>query len=350
MSSEYDTALVEGYARMHAHFGELLDIYSQPICCEIMDILEKEGELTVSEIKQKIRGIQSYMLSKHLTLLLEKKHIVKKGKIYSMNNNLFYTNLNVSTKKMIKTLGKKTIQMSSKEKAMTASLYATTIYDQTTNILIHILLSGPRTLKEIVDMYRCNHSYITSNVVRYHLSKKKFFIFNDEIEIFNHKSKRYALTTIGKEIHDVFDEFMSNYLYSNEEWMRKVWSIPIREIVSDRVSMALPGDKFFKVLRMLGKTDFVIVRSNYVEGILTIQQAMSIIGKVLDTDGFWGGLIAKEVMIPLKDEDVLSGNATLKEIYAKKEKFDKIYYVVDLGGKNYGVLDLNQVSKIMNNT
>jgi hypothetical protein len=351
MPEEYDMAVVSGYARTHAHFGELLSIYSQPICCCIMTLLREGKEISVSEIRDKFPLMKPYILSRHLTLLYEKKHILKAGKIYTLNNDIFYRNLSTAATRILHTIKKvKKSEVTPEEIAMTSSLFSSMIYDDVSNILIHILLKSPRTLNEIVDIYRSNHGYVPSSIIRYHLTRKKYEYFGEKIEIFDLDTKRYALSSLGRACHEIFDEFMGEYIRDNEDWMRQIWTKPIKELVSDRVSMAQPGDKFYKVLRMLGKTDFVIVRGNKAEGVVTIQHALSMIGRVIDTDNFWGSMTAREVMLPIKAEDILSGKETLREIYQKRGEFVNTDYIVEMGGGNYTVLDLNKVSKIMNDT
>jgi hypothetical protein len=316
-----------------------------------MFALEEENELTVSDFKKRMLSVKPYLLSRHLTLLYEKKHIQKSGKVYTLNNDIFFKCLIEATKKATAIVRKKkNLAVSPEDAAMTASLFLSMIYDNVSNILIHLLLRSERPLSEIVEIYRRNHGYISSNIIRYHLDRKKFQAYGIDLEIFDIRAKRYLLTPHGAEIHKIYDDCMTSYILANEDWMRKIWSRPLKELVSDRVSMAQPGDKFYKVLRMLGKTDFVIIRSNQVEGVVTIQHAMSLIGKVMDKENFWGGLNAREVMVPIKDGDILSGNDTLSGVFKKKGEFTSLYYVVDVGGNNYNVLDMNKVFKILNNT
>ncbi|MFH1404092.1 MAG: hypothetical protein ABIH11_07480 [Candidatus Altiarchaeota archaeon] len=353
MPKQYDAALVNSYAYMHTHFGEMLSIFSHPVNCGIMRLLSENRQLDVSDFRKKWgKGIKSYVLSRHLSSLYAKRIIDKRGKIYTLTNDLFYSKLFEAAEKVVKVHSKDNKKTTPNDEyvASVAETFSNMIYDRTTNILVHILLRHSRAFNEIVEIYRSNHEYISSNVLRYHLSRKKFNIQGNEFEVFEYKNKEYCLTPVGKGLHKIYDDFMDSYISANEEWMRDVWSRPVRELVSDRVSMAQPGDKFYKVLRMLGKTDFVIIRSNTVEGVVTIQHAMSLIGGVLEKEGFWGSMTAREVMIPVTDADILSGSETLRDIYRKKGEFTELYYVIDMGGGNYNILDINKVSKIMNNT
>jgi hypothetical protein len=352
MPSQYDAALVNSYAYMHTHFGEMLSIFSQPVNCSIMRLLKEKGQLDVSDIKKQWGGgIKSYVLSRHLSSLHSKRIIEKKGKLYALTNDLFYSGLIDTTDKVLKTIQKnKKITPSDEYISAVAGAFSDIIYDRITNILVHMLLRQPRPFNEIVEIYRSNHEFVSANVLRYHLTRKKSKIFDLEFELFHFRNKEYGLTPTGKILHNLFDEFMDNYIRANEEWMRKIWSTPVKDLVSDRVSMAQPGDKFYKVLRMLGKTDFVIVRSTKVEGVVTIQHALSLIGKVLDKDDFWGSMTAREVMMPLSSEDIISGNDSLKDIFRRQGDFSSLYYVVDVGGGSFNVLDLNKISKILNNT
>jgi hypothetical protein len=70
----------------------------------------------------------------------------------------------------------------------------------------------------------------------------------------------------------------------------------------------------------------------------------------LDKDNFWGGMSAREVMMPMPTEEILSGNDSLNDIFKRKGNFSSLYYVVDMGGGSFNVLDLNKISKILNNT
>jgi DNA-binding HxlR family transcriptional regulator len=352
MPRQYDAALVNSYAYMHTHFGEMLSIFSQPVNCGIMRLLTEKKQLEVSEFKKCWGGsIKSYVLSRHLSSLYAKRIIDKRGKIYVLTNDIFYSELMSTSSDLLKVISKnKKLELTDETVAAVAETFSDITYDRITNILIHILLRQPQPFNEIVEIYRSNHEYISANVLRYHLSQRKFRISSVDFEVFQYKNKEYSLTPVGKNIHNLFDNFMDEYIKANEDWIRRIWSIPVKELVSDRVSMAQTGDKFYKVLRMLGKTDFVIVRSNKVEGIVTIQHAMSLIGKLIDKEKFWGDMNAREVMAAITEADIISGNETLREIYKKRGEFSNLYYVVDVGSNNYNVLDLNKVFKVLNNT
>ncbi len=351
MPKNYDVALVNSYAYMHAHFGELLDIFSQPIDCTIIRLLKADETLSVSEIKKKApESIKNYVLSRHLSYLASKGMIEKEGKLYRLNNDIFYDGLVTAAKKTHDHYKNHTKKFDDFFTASVTSVFSSLIYDRITNILIHMLLGGPKSLNEIVEIYRSNHEYVSSNVLRYHLNRKKFSVKNHDLNIFQLKNKHYSLTKDGKFLHKTVDIFFMEYCRKNEEWMRDIWSKPIRELVSTRISMAQPGDKFYKVLRMLGKTDFVIIRDNTVRGIVTIEHAMSAIGDNIQKDGFWGGLTAEQVMIPISEKELIPGSSTLKKLHKKKGAFSNIHYVVQLDADTYSVLDLNRISKIMNTT
>jgi hypothetical protein len=351
MPREYDAALVNSYAYMHAHFGEMLGIFSHPLNCGIMRILGQKKQLDVSDFKKYLGDdVKSYDLSRHLSSLYAKRIIDKRGKLYNLTNDLFYRGLVDATQEVLDTVSKKKLTPSDAYVAAVAEAFSNITYDRITNILTHMLLRQPRPFNEIVDIYRSNHEYISANVLRYHLVRKKFSVYDISFELFQFRNKEYTLSSVGRTIHKIFDDFMDSYIKLNEEWMRKVWSEPLKDLVSDRVSMAQPSDKFYKVLRMLGKTDFVMVRSNKVEGVVTIQHALSLMGKVMDKPNFWGEMTAREIMLPLTKDEVLSGNETLRDVYKKKGDFTSLYYVVDMGGGNYNILDLNRISKLLNNT
>ena len=103
MPRQYDAALVNSYAYMHTHFGEMLSIFSQPENCAIMHLLSEKGQLDVSDFKKNWKGgIKSYDLSRHLSSLYAKRIIDKRGKLYILTNDLFYSGLIQATNKALK--------------------------------------------------------------------------------------------------------------------------------------------------------------------------------------------------------------------------------------------------------
>ncbi|MFH1721219.1 MAG: hypothetical protein ABH950_01295, partial [Candidatus Altiarchaeota archaeon] len=352
MTKGYDTALVSSYKYMHAHFGELLSIYSQPLTCKIMKIFLEEPQCSVNEFKKHIGPeVKGYALSRHLGMLVDKKLVERVGKIYILKNDMHFKRMVEASQRIHKLLHKKIpVNLSHEYIASCASLFSSLIYDDISDVLLHILLDGERPFKEIVAVYRDNHAYISANVLRYHLSRKEFEACGKRIQIFNFLDGTYCLTPEAIEIHNIFDEFMMGYKADNEAWMDSIWKKPLKELISARASIVHSEDFFYKVLRSLGKNHFVIVRTTQPEGTITIENAMNKMGEQLKRPGFWTNVHAKDLMEKLKKEDILKGEHSLMDVYLQRGSFDRSHYVVDLGHNTYGVLDLPRIMSIVNDT
>jgi CBS domain-containing protein len=350
MPHEYNVPQLARFPSAYEHFGILLRTFYQPYACEIMEELIKSRELTVTELRAKLGPkVPNFLISKSLTSLKNRKIIDKTGNLYTLTNPHFYSKLQGAAEQLISLLsGKPSRKVSCDDVRCVAEFFSHIFFDNTSNVLLHILLKKNLSFNEIVETFRSNHGYIPRAKLRYHLVYKKIRLCDFDVEFFKASDKKFSLSRKGRQIHELFDTFIVEYEMGIEDWIKKVWDQPIKNLVSEYVPLLYMSDPIHKVLAVLSNSRSVIVFSNGLEGIVTSKDVMNKIGDKLAKEGFILNTLVKDVMTPISKDQVLSSETTLAKIYTKNRGFSHTTYLVDTGRETYGILDLSNVIQKFN--
>ncbi|MFH1125508.1 MAG: hypothetical protein V1703_00135, partial [Candidatus Altiarchaeota archaeon] len=350
MPYEYNIPQLMRFHNAYEYFGTFLRTFSQPYTCEIMEGLIKNKELTVTEIRSRLAtGVPNFLVSKALTSLKNRNIIDKIGNLYTLKNQHFYNKLSQTTEQIKNLLDiKSTKEVTCDDIRDVAACLNHAFFDDTSNILVHILLKKALSFNEIVDIFRSNHGYIARVKLRYHLKSRKLRICGKDLDMFTAKAKKYAISAKGKRLHEMFDTFIVEYETGTENWIKEVWNEPIKNLVQEQVPMVYIRDPLHKVLKVMGKASSAIVFSNEMDGIITIKDVMNKIGHHISAGGFTSDIIVKDIMTPLTPDKVLSGEITLAKLYAKEKGLHHRQYIVRTGVETYSILDLASVIKKLN--
>ncbi|MBM3308995.1 MAG: hypothetical protein FJY77_01960 [Candidatus Altiarchaeales archaeon] len=350
MPYEYNIPQLMRFLNAYEYFGILLRVFSQPYTCEIMSELIKSKEITVAEIRSKLGAkAPNFLVSKTLTQLKNRRIVGKTGNLYTLKNPHFHNKLKQVTEQIKNLVEAKSPQeITCDDIRSVAEALNHIFFDNTSNILIHILLKRDLSFNEIVNTFRSNHGYIARVKLRYHLKSRKIKICGKDLAIFATKAKRYSLTTKGKKLHEILDTFLVEYEAGAEEWIKNVWNQPLNSMVDEQVPMVYLRDPVHKIIKILEESNAAIVFSNEVDGIITIKQLMNKIGECMSSGGFIVGITAKDVMTPVTANQIIPGETTLARLYAKEKGFKHRQYIVSTGVETYSILDLKQIVKKIN--
>ena len=204
-------------------------------------------------------------------------------------------------------------------------------------------LNEPRDVNDIRRIYRNNHGYIPLSTLRYHLSTRKLDFSGHPISIFELRDKKYVVSTEGKELHKIFDEFLNTYERGVEERIKDIWKRPIKELIDMVSPIVYLRDRFHKVIRILRTTDFVLAYSSEIEGIISHKEVMEAFSKNINKQDFLDTLSVKDVMKPISGDQIVDGKLTLMDIIGPKEGIRYTRYVVELDPGIYGVLNVHDI-------
>lgn len=371
MPQEYEVLDVTRFSYRYRRWGENMRNYSHPQVCTTMRILSEKKHVSVSDIHTELKKaeIPPSNLSSFLNNLRESNHVKRRGRVYILANNLFYKRLYqaagrlkdyIKTKKLSK-IGYKDVStqklselsatdIDDNEVASVAKVFSDMIYEEASNYLTHILLNEARTFNEIVDIYRTNHGYISPDRLRYYLSVRKLRLFDKEFPVFKQKNKRYYPSKLGETVHKVFDDALEGYMRDSEIWMENLWSKPVKELMSEITAIVHPTDPFFKVLRLIEKSEFVLVQAERITGIITVRDALTAMGYRMHKPGWWTYVLAKDVMKPVSEKDFIKGDITVQDIFEKEEGIKNNCYIIKAGENKFGLLNMREFQRLLNNT
>lgn len=347
MPKGYNISQLSRFGYSYEHIGSLLNVFSQLSVCKIMFLLDKERELEVREIRRNLRDVQSFVISKSLSLLKNHNIIDKIEKSYALKNDIFFQKLSESTVKILELTGEKITREKITETDLknVADLFSNLFFDNVSNVLIHILLVKPRKFNEISEMYRNAHGYVPTSTLRYHLSTRKVSVGDHKVKIFDLRGRNYMLSPEGKKIHTIFDNLIAGYENSIEEWINDMWKLPIKELTTESIPIADLRDSVHKLLRILYNSDFIIAFATGPRGIITTKNIMNKIGSNLGNLGFLADTTVADIMTPIAKDQIISGKTTLLELFKKEDGFEHNHYIVDLGSGMYSVLGIYDVLK-----
>jgi len=347
MPKGYSISKLSRFGYSYEHIGSLLSIFSQSTVCKIMFLLNREREMEVREIRRELSGVQSFVISKSLSLLKNHNIIGKVEKSYVLKNDIFFQRLSDATVRILGLVGEKTTREKITEMDLrnVADLFSNLFFDNVSNILIHMLLMKSRKFNEIAEMYRNAHGYVPTSTLRYHLSTRKVSIGDHKIKIFDLRGRNYTLSPMGKKIHKIFDNFIEEYENAIEQWINDMWKLPIRELTTESIPIADPRDSVHKLLRILYSSDFIIAFSTEPKGIITTKNIMNKIGNNLGNLGFLAETTVEDIMTPISKDQIIPGNTTLLDLFKKEGGFEHNHYIVDLGSGMYSVLSIYDVLK-----
>jgi len=342
--------LLSQFSYSYEHIGAILRMFSQPSVCDMMLLFEKEKELSAGKIRKNIDGAQDFVISKSLSLLKSHKKIDKVGKTYKLRNDLLFRQLQEATKKIKAMTDRKNVEdISGSDIRSVAALFSDVFFDNTCNIMLHILLDKGRNIHEIEGIFRQNHGYLPRGKTRYYLAIKKFSACGKPVEVFEIVEGRYAVTSKGKRAHEIFDKLIDGYQASVEERIKRVWNVPVGELVGDRSPIVYLRDPLHKVLRALDESEALIAFSSEPEGIIPIKNTMNIIAENHGKRGFLEEVAAKDVMIPISGDQILKKDVTLSDVLkSNNNKLPFTYYIVNTGGNTFGLLNLHNLIKKFN--
>ncbi len=345
MPKGYGILQLSRFGYSYEHIGSLLSTFSQITVCKVMFLLNKENELEVREIRRNLRDVQSFVISKSLSMLKSHNIIGKIEKSYVLKNDIFFDKISDTTVKILDLVGEKTTREEITETDLknVADLFSNLFFDNVSNILIHILLAKPRKFNEIVDIYRNAHGYVPTSTLRYHLSTRKVSVGDHKLNIFDLEGRNYTLSKEGKKIHEIFDNFIEEYEKSIEQWINEMWKLPIKKLTAESIPIADFRDSIHKLLRILHSSAFIIAFSNEPKGIITTKNVMNEIGKNLGHIGFLADTTVEDIMTPITKDQIIPGNTTLLDLFKKEGGFEHNHYIVDLGNGMYSVLCIYKV-------
>ncbi|MBN2014188.1 MAG: hypothetical protein JW778_03320 [Candidatus Altiarchaeota archaeon] len=347
MPKGYNISKLSRFGYTYEHIGSLLSIFSQSPVCKIMFLLDEKKEMEVREIRRSLRDVQSFVVSKSLSLLRNHNIVDKVEKTYVLKNDIFFRLLSETALQVLDLVGDKPKdgKINDKDLQNTANVFSELFFDNVSNILIHVLMMKPRKFNEIGDMYRSAHGYLPASTLRYHLSTRKIRIGDTKISIFGIKGRDYHLTEDGVRLHEIFDRFLKEYENSIEKWIHDMWKLPLSDLTTETVPIADLRDSAHKLLRILHTNDFVIAFSTEPKGIITTKNVMNKIGSNLGNVGFLAETTVEQIMTPIERGQIISGDTTLLQLFKKGDGFEHNHYVVDLSRGMYNVLSIYDVLK-----
>ena len=350
MPYEYNIPQLERFSSAYEEVGIFLRVLYQPYACDILEELIKNKELTVKDIRARLgTEVPNFLISKSLTSLKNRNIVDKTGNLYVLTNPHFYKKLYETAVQIKKQLGIKPHEKATCNDVKSVAEFLNHLFfDNTSNILLHILLKKPLSFSDILDTYRSNHGYIARAKVRYHLTHRSWEVCGVAVEIFKEKAKKYSITQKGRQLHEIFDKFIVDYETIIDEWINNVWEQPIKNFVSENVPIVYLRDPIYKVIKVLDKHHSAIVFSNEIEGIITAKDVMNNIGDNMTKEGFLSDIKVKDIMTPITAQQVISSETTLSRIYAREKGFRHTQYIVNTGRETYGVLNLITVIQEFN--
>lgn len=340
MPKEYNISKITRFNYSYEHVGSLLSLFSQQPICRIMFLLEKEKELEVSTIRQNLKELPAFVISRALTQLRAHNILEKAEKTYSIKNDLFLKKLSEATVKVLELVGEQKERITEEDIRNVADLFSSTFFDNVSNVLIHMLLEKPHKFNELANMYRNAHGFVAATKLRYHLSTRKIYVGGKRLLLFGVRGRNYYLTEEGRKLHEIFDSFLNDYEQAIEQFIQEIWSKPIRELTSEGLPLADPRDSFNKLLRLLNTTDFIIAFSTEPKGIITTKNVMNCVGENVGKRSSLSELVVSDAMTPIDNTKIIPGDMTLRELYEKEGGFKHNHYVVELGRGIYNVLSI----------
>jgi hypothetical protein len=342
MSRTYNP-LISNFFSTRTHLGKLLTLYSQEIASRTIQILREKNNLKPSEIKKEIgRNIKTFVLSRVLGYLRDERILDFSGGRYRLKDDFTYDLLS-KTRLPKGCRQKKEVPLIVRDNA---DLFNHLFFDRINNILIHILLPGPRTFQDILNILNTNHGQISAATLRYHLDKS-IGICGTESKIFVSKKGLYSLSPRIKEIHEVFEDFLQKYDRDIDIRVKKLFNHKLEDLANKDVEIVDLHDPIKKVMHILVHKKYVLVMDSKPRGIITMGNLVNSLGsRMLEKNDCFSSLTAEQIMRPIDDEDILPEGLTLLQVFKKYKRFENNHYIIGLDG-SYGILDVYNLVRII---
>jgi hypothetical protein len=337
MPRGYNSRALNEFGYSYGHVGKLLTLYSQEIASKIVGILRtKKGGLKPAGIRRELGGdIKGFVVSRVLGYLKEERIVEFEGGKYALRNDFIYqilADINLASR-----------QKPKKEDALivrgNAEVFNSLFFDRVNNVLIHMLLQDGKTFNDILRGYTNNHGYVAPTTLRYHLDKS-ISVYGEETPLFEFKEGKYYVSQRIQKLHSVFDGFIDGYDKDIELRTKRLWDSKIGDLANRDNDMISLTDPINKIIHMLRHTKVIVVMSSKPEGIISMSSFMNMMGKHLEEGATFSKLQAKDLMRPITEGEIISGETVLLELFSRSKRFNNTHYIVDLGDGTYGLLDL----------
>lgn len=340
MSTGYNSRALNEFGHSYGHVGKLLTLYSQEIASKVVEVLRGgEAGLKPAEIRAELGGdIKGFVVSRVLGYLKEERIVEFKAGKYTLKNDFVY--------RMLAGINLAPGQKAKREDFLmvrgNAEVFNSLFFDRLNNVLIHMLLQDGKGFNDILRSYTNNHGYVAPTTLRYHLDKS-ISVYGGETPLFEFRGGRYYVSQRVKKLHTIFDRFIDGYDRDVEVRIKRLWDSKIKDLADRDIDTVGLSDPINKIIHMLRHTKVILVMSSKPEGIISMSSFMNSTGGRLGEGTAFSKLQAKDLMRPVAEGGLVSGEAVLSDLFNRNKEFGHTHYVVDMSEGAYGLLDLHRL-------